>query len=277
MPETKNGMMKTQFFLYDYSVEEKQIFLDKVVSCLEDLIFVFELQSFNVIFHNSAFNSFSNWDKILSAPNFFESIRKLLNPNDLPALVQLSEKINVLEYKDIIVRDLHIKNSEQVFCHYQIEMSLFNKSFESPVQVMCKVHTLQNHLKGKELLKKSNGYSKIILVDDDVLTNILNEKIIKTVQPFIEIEVFLSVDEALEWLKGNDESGEYLIFLDINFPGRNGWDFMRSYDEFTTQSKVIVLSSSIVPSDRVKALNYKNVIQYMCKPLSFEIVETLLN
>jgi response regulator of citrate/malate metabolism len=126
-------------------------------------------------------------------------------------------------------------------------------------------------------LKKSNEFSKIILIDDDVLTNILNEKIIKTIQPQIEVIVFLYIDEALEWLKENDDKGDCLIFLDINFPGRNGWDFMKSYDEFMVQSNVIILSSSIVPSDKVKALNYKSVLQYMCKPLSFEVVESLLD
>jgi CheY-like chemotaxis protein len=180
------------------------------------------------------------------------------------------------DYRESIVRELHIKNKEQVYCHYQIEISLFDKTVGNPVQIMCKVHTLQDQLIWKDLLTSSEGFFKIILIDDDVLTNILNEKIIKTVRPQIEVEVFLNVDDALVWLKENDQKGNYLIFLDINFPGRNGWDFMKSYDEFEIQSKMIVLSSSIVPGDRVKALNYKSVIQYMCKPLSFETVESLL-
>jgi CheY-like chemotaxis protein len=270
--------MKTQFFLYDYSLDEKQRFLDKVGSNLEDLIFVFELDSYKIIFHNNSFNQFSNWDLILAASNFFEAIRTRLSPSDLPALLQLDDKINRLdEYRNFIVRELHIKNKEQVYLHYQIEMSLFDKSLGRPVQVMCKVQALQDLLQEKHLLKKSNEFSKIILIDDDVLTNILNEKIIKTIQPQIEVIVFLYIDEALEWLKENDDKGDCLIFLDINFPGRNGWDFMKSYDEFMVQSNVIILSSSIVPSDKVKALNYKSVLQYMCKPLSFEVVESLLD
>jgi response regulator of citrate/malate metabolism len=124
---------------------------------------------------------------------------------------------------------------------------------------------------------RSKEFSKIILVDDDVLTNFLNEKIIKSIKPQMEVVVFLFVEEALDWLKSIDTQGDYLIFLDINFPGKNGWDFMRSYNEFEIQSKVIVLSSSIVPSDKVKALAYHTVIQYICKPLSFEFIDKLLN
>lgn len=270
-------MMKTQFFLYDYTNEEKQIFLDKVVGSLEDLIFVFELKSYNIIFHNNAFNQNSIWDKILSSSNFFEAIQAKLSPNDLPALMQLSDKLPVLDFKELVVRDLHIRNLEEKYCHYQVEISVFDKSFGSPVQLMCKVHTVQESLQGKDLLHDSKGLSTIILVDDDDLTNILNEQIIKNVRPDVRIVVFITVDDALSWLKDNDANGDLLIFLDINFPGRNGWDFMKSYDEFEVQSKVIVLSSSIVPSERVKALTYKSVVQYMCKPLSFEIVESLFD
>jgi CheY-like chemotaxis protein len=270
--------MKTQFFLYDYNLDEKQRFLDKIVGNLEDLIFVFELNSNRVVFHNNAFNQQSYWDQILSSNNFFEAIRARLSPHDLPAILQLADKINRLDaFREFVVWNLHIKNKEQIYCHYQIEMSLFDKSAGHPVQVMCKVHTLQDQLNEKDVLNSSNGYSKIILVEDDVLTNILNEKIIKTVHPEIEVIVFLTVDEALEWLKITDQRGDYLIFLDINFPVKSGWDFMKSYNEFTVQSKVIILSSSIVPGDKVRASTYKSVIQYLCKPLSFEIVESLLN
>ena len=270
-------MIKTQFFLYDFSLEEKERFLDKVLSSLEDLIFVFELNSFKVIFHNNSFNQLSHWDSILSSTNFFDAIKSKLSLNNLPAFMQLSEKINRLEDRDLVVRDLHIKNKKEDFGFYQIEMSLFDRSEMKPVQVMCKVHTIQEQLKGKDLVTSSNAFSKIILVDDDMLTNILNEKIIKSVQPQCEVVVFLSVEEALEWLQNEDKLGDYLIFLDINFPGKNGWDFMKSYNEFKIQSKIIMLSSSIVPSDRVKAEAYISVIQYMCKPLSFEFIESLLS
>jgi CheY-like chemotaxis protein len=269
--------MNNQFFLYEYSIEEKNRFLEKVVANIEDLLFVFELNSFKIIFHNNSFKSISNWESIVSSSNFFESIKTRLSPNDLPAIHQLSDKIHRLENRDLVVRDLHIKNKELVYGHYQIEMSLFDRKVGSPDLVICKVHTIQDHLKVPGFDNHVKGFSKIVLVDDDVLTNILNEKIIKCVQPQMEVLVFLSVEEALDWLKLNDVQGDCLIFLDINFPGKNGWDFMKSYSEFERQSKVIVLSSSIVPADKVKALAYSSVLQYMCKPLSFEFIETLLN
>ena len=268
--------MKTQFFLYDYSLEEKNKFLEKVMNNLTDLIFVFELNSSKVIFHNNYVNPHSNWESILASPNLFEEIKLKLSPNDLPALMQLTQKLYSLSEREFIVRELHIKNNEQVYGHYQVEMSLFEKKPDGPVQIMCKVHALQEQIKIKDLFNTDHGLEKIILVDDDELTNILNKKIINSVLPNTAVEVFLDIDEALSWLKVNDQSGNYLIFLDINFPGRNGWDFMQDYSSFSIVSKVIMLSSSIVQADKIKALAYKNVVQYLSKPLSFDFLETLL-
>ena len=128
----------------------------------------------------------------------------------------------------------------------------------------------------KDSLIQAIDFSKFILIDDDELTNILNKKIIKSVLPNMAIEIFLDIDDALDWLKTNDNKGDLLIFLDINFPGRSGWDFLEAYQSFPVLSKIIMLSSSIVQADKIKALSYKNVVQFLSKPLSFNFLETLL-
>lgn len=269
--------MKTHFFLYDYSIDEKNQFLEKVLDNLGDLVFVFELNSNRVIYHNNSFQPGSNWDEILSSPHIFDAIRNKLNANDRPVFLQLTQKLNGIAERDIIVRDLHILTEPNFYGHYQLEISLFNISTTNqPALILCKVHTIQEQNKMKVLFESSKGFSKIVLIDDDELTNILNKKIINSVLPDVAIEIFLDVDDALEWLKTNDEKGDYLIFLDINFPSRSGWDFLEDYQAFPILSKVIMLSSSIVQSDKIKALSYKNVIQYLSKPLSFNFLEMIL-
>ena len=128
----------------------------------------------------------------------------------------------------------------------------------------------------KDPLIHAKDFSKFILIDDDELTNILNKKIIKSVLPNMAIEIFLDIEDALDWLKTNDKRGDFLIFLDINFQGRSGWDFLEEYQHFPVLSKIIMLSSSIVQKDKIKALSYKNVIQFLSKPLSFSFLETFL-
>jgi CheY-like chemotaxis protein len=268
--------MNTQFFLYAFSLEEKNKLLEKVVGNKEDLIFVFDLHDNKIVFHNNCISPLSNWDKFLSAPNFIDAIRSKLSSNDIPALIQLIDKAKSISERDFIVRELHIKNKAEVYGHYQIEFSLFEKNAGKPSQIMCKVHTLQDSNKVMDLNRAEKGYRKIILVDDDELTNILNKKLIQAVLPNADLEVFVDVDNALDWLKVNDTGGDFLIFLDINFPKRNGWDFMEDYDQFISTSKVIMLSSSIDHADKKRAMQYKEVLQYISKPLSFEYLESIL-
>lgn len=120
----------------------------------------------------------------------------------------------------------------------------------------------------------STSFNRIILVDDDALTNMLNRKVIQSVNPNMPVDVFLDVDDALDFLKEKDKGG-FLILLDINFPGKNGWDFLAAYQLFEKHSKIIMLSSSIDTGDQRKAKSHPLVLDYVTKPLSFEFVESI--
>lgn len=124
--------------------------------------------------------------------------------------------------------------------------------------------------------KKNHPYKKIILIDDDGLTNIINKRIIQMVNNTIEVVIFTDIEAAELFLKTADQSGEYLILLDVNFPFSSGWEFLENYQHFHIQSKVIVLSSSIDTYDRDKARKYSMVVDYITKPLSLEMVKEML-
>lgn len=119
-------------------------------------------------------------------------------------------------------------------------------------------------------------YKKVLLVDDDALTNMLNKKIIQVAIKEMPIEIFNNIDDSLKYLQSHDTGGEYLIFLDINFPEKNGWDFLDAYALYEKKSKVIMLSSSIDNEDRDRARSYDFVIDYITKPLSIDFVEGIL-
>jgi len=121
----------------------------------------------------------------------------------------------------------------------------------------------------------STLFNRIVLVDDDALTNMLNRKVIQSVNPSIPIDIFLDVDDALDFLKLADTEGDFLILLDINFPGKNGWDFLDAYQLFEKHSKVIMLSSSIDIDDQRKAKSNPLVLGYVTKPLSFSFIESI--
>lgn len=122
--------------------------------------------------------------------------------------------------------------------------------------------------------KGVSQFKKVVFIDDDVLTNVLNKKIVQALLPGMPVEVYLDVDEALLELKKSASNHELLIFLDINFPGRGGWDFLDEYMVISSAANVIVLSSSIDNRDREKARSYESVIDYITKPLSFDFIKT---
>lgn len=127
-----------------------------------------------------------------------------------------------------------------------------------------------------DFYKKNHQYKKIVLIDDDSLTNIINKRIIQMVNTTIEVVVFTDIEAAEIFLKTADQSGDYLILLDVNFPFSSGWEFLENYQQFHIQSKVIVLSSSIDTYDRDKARKYSMVVDYITKPLSLEMVKEML-
>jgi CheY-like chemotaxis protein len=121
------------------------------------------------------------------------------------------------------------------------------------------------------------NYSRIVIIDDDDLTNIINQRLVHNIAPDIEISIFTNVNDALRFLEDNDLKGDFLILLDVNFPHSSGWEFLDKYKRFLVQSSVVVLSSSIDTGDRKKARKYETVVDYITKPLSLELVKEMLH
>ena len=120
------------------------------------------------------------------------------------------------------------------------------------------------------------NFKRIILIDDDELTNTINKRLIQKIVADTEVAVFTKINEALLFLEEHDLNGDYLILLDVNFPRSSGWEFLEKYKRFLVQSRVIVLSSSIDTLDREKARKYSTVVDYITKPLSLDLIREVL-
>ena len=114
---------------------------------------------------------------------------------------------------------------------------------------------------------------KVLLVDDESTVNFINKAIMERSGFAIEVLTEETVDgafESLQLAEGNHDLPE-LIFVDINMPEKTGWDFIETFKSISFQSprpKVIFLSSSLNPSDKVKALDNTDVIDFISKPIS---------
>jgi CheY-like chemotaxis protein len=128
-----------------------------------------------------------------------------------------------------------------------------------------------------------NKLSCIMLVDDDQNDNFFHEREIKkTNSATIVIEKNTGL-AALEYLKSKNENKDMLpdlIFLDINMPGMNGWDFLREYEqldkELQSRAIIIMLTSSDNDNDIERAKAWSFVSDYITKPLTEEIMKGII-
>jgi CheY-like chemotaxis protein len=118
--------------------------------------------------------------------------------------------------------------------------------------------------------------SLIYLVDDDALTNKLVTKMIEKNLPNVQIESFTDAKDAFAKLDKGDAIPD-VIFLDINMPEMNGWDFLAKFDNYDLRSKVFMLTSSIDPNDITKCVEFKSVAGYLNKPLKQKDIHQMLN
>lgn len=115
---------------------------------------------------------------------------------------------------------------------------------------------------------------KVILIDDDPINNFVNKKLIQRLFDEIEIIEFLDAASALKYLEGNKPD---FIFLDINMPEMNGWDFLKAYEKMAQQAPVIILTTSIDPSDRTRSETYSFVEGFFVKPLNMGATQKVIS
>ncbi|MBO0342794.1 response regulator [Muricauda lutimaris] len=109
--------------------------------------------------------------------------------------------------------------------------------------------------------------SCIFIVDDDPITVFGIKKMLKSVVICDDIQIFQNGQEAYEAVKERKENGRIIpevIFLDINMPIMDGWDFLDEIIALDINEHIVInmITSSIDPMDYEKWNGFKDRCPY---------------
>lgn len=135
-------------------------------------------------------------------------------------------------------------------------------------------------------MKSAKKFSSLMLIDDNEIDNLINQKMIESIDLCDNIFVHSGAKSALEYLKnvekikgGDNKFLPQIIFLDIDMPIMDGFQFLEEFgklkDSTKDSCKIIMLTSSLDPKDMVKSKTSKYIYQYLNKPLTHKDLKEL--
>lgn len=125
----------------------------------------------------------------------------------------------------------------------------------------------------------------VCIIDDDVIYINLVSKIIELKKLSESVLVFNNGKEALDFFlqslqQEENEDIPQIIFLDLNMPVMDGWEFLNEFSKIKNQIRkkidLYVVSSSIDSRDIERAKSIDIVSDYLTKPIKLNDFERIL-
>lgn len=123
-------------------------------------------------------------------------------------------------------------------------------------------------------------YRIVMLIDDNEIDNLINQKMVEAASITDHIFIHTGARSAIEFLRNiekletADQVLPDVIFLDIDMPLMDGFQFLDEFEKLMTTTKkkcrIVMLTSSINPQDVNRSKKYSNVKLYLNKPLMHE-------
>lgn len=119
-----------------------------------------------------------------------------------------------------------------------------------------------------------------VIDDDEIFVFVLRKLLAKT-KHFDEVINITNGSEAIEMLTNQYQRSQMLpdlIFLDLNMPVLDGWQFLDEVEKlhFKDQLRIYIISSSIDVREIEKAKEYATVKRFVSKPVTLEWLNTIV-
>lgn len=121
--------------------------------------------------------------------------------------------------------------------------------------------------------------TRFILVDDNEADNVFHEIMIRRAGFNGELLIYEDAAEALAFLQNDPLTTPTCIFLDINMPLMDGFEFARQATPLLSSKstvQLLMLTSSDAPQDRKIASEMPLIQGFITKPLTVQKVRELL-
>ncbi|BDC99249.1 response regulator [Persicobacter psychrovividus] len=127
-------------------------------------------------------------------------------------------------------------------------------------------------------------FNNIILVDDDVVSNYICDRIMSRNNYVATLNAFSNPVEALGFLKEIVDKRLWnllpqVLMLDLQMPQMDGWAFLDKLSALDPlmheKMYIVILSSSIFSEDMDRANEHPMVRQYFSKPIRPDILESI--
>ena len=132
-------------------------------------------------------------------------------------------------------------------------------------------------------IQRMSQFECILLVDDDQIANYLHKNFLNKIASVSHITTANNGEQALSHLHNclqAEHSFPEIIFLDINMPVCDGFEFVEAFNKFTVPQKsqvdIVVLTSSSNVSD-IHRMENLGIKYYLNKPLNKESLSDFFN
>ncbi len=124
----------------------------------------------------------------------------------------------------------------------------------------------------------------VVIIDDDPITVFGIKKLLNTMNLSDTIITYINGKEAIEGIKEmilREHPVPEVLFLDINMPIMDGWQFLEEFISLPVENKVRIniVTSSIDPHDKENWIYYRekthHLIDYKNKPLCKTEIEAI--